>query len=128
MEDLVLYHSVWQSRILGAPDCAIIQGIKPEDYFMGRHRLVQTHEPSGRKNIYIAWHTHHIDERTAEESQCLIRELLEHASQDKYTFDLKWENVENLVIWVSSSCEIVFFMPKQIEADNGFLPFRTILV
>lgn len=101
IEDLVLCHSLWQSRILGAPDCAVIQGINPEDHFMARHKLVQLHEPSDRKNMYIAWHAHHIDGQTAEESQGLIRELLEHASQDKYTFDLKWENNGDLVIWVS---------------------------
>ncbi|POS75239.1 alpha-ketoglutarate-dependent 2 [Diaporthe helianthi] len=99
VRDVVLCHSVWQSRIAGAPDCAVIQGIKPEEHFMARHRLVQTHEPSGRENMYIAKHAHHVDGWTADESKGLIGDLLEHASQDKYTFNLEWKTVGDLVIW-----------------------------
>lgn len=103
IQDYVLCHSLWQSRRLGAPDCEFLKQMNPEDHFMARHRLVQEHEPSGRTNLYIAWHAHHIDGWSREESQPIIERLLEHASQDKYTFQVNWENNGDIVIWVSLS-------------------------
>lgn len=98
--DLVLAHSLWHSRRLGAADSEMMQQIRPEDHAMARHRLVQSHEPSGRMNLYIAWHAHHVDGWTREESQPVIEELLRHASQDKYTFQVDWKNNGDLIIWV----------------------------
>lgn len=97
--DLVLAHSLWQSRILGAPQCEVIQAIRPEDHYMARHRLVQRHEPSGRTNLYIAWHAHHVDGWGVDESRPLLERLLRHAGQPQYTFDLAWQNEGDLVIW-----------------------------
>lgn len=99
--DYVLCHSIWHSRKLGAPDNEILKQINTEEQYMGRHKLVQLHEPSGRMNMYIAWHAHHIDGWTREESQPVLEELLRHASQDKYTFQVDWENNGDMVIWVS---------------------------
>ena len=99
--DYVLCHSIWHSRKLGAPDNEILKQINTEEQYMGRHKLVQLHEPSGRMNMYIAWHAHHIDGWTREESQPVLEELLQHASQDKYTFQVDWENNGDMVIWVS---------------------------
>lgn len=99
--DYVLCHSIWHSRKLGAPDNEILKQINTEEQYMGRHKLVQLHEPSGRMNMYIAWHAHHIDGWTREGSQPVLEELLRHASQDKYTFQVDWENNGDMVIWVS---------------------------
>ncbi|RYP42031.1 hypothetical protein DL767_000543 [Monosporascus sp. MG133] len=99
ISDYVLCHSIWHSRKLGAPDNEILKQIKTEEQYMGRHKLVQLHEPSGRMNLYIAWHAHHIDGWTREESQPVIEELLRHASQDKYTFQVDWENNGDMVMW-----------------------------
>ena len=99
--DYVLCHSIWHSRKLGAPDNEILKQINTEEQYMGRHKLVQLHEPSGRMNMYIAWHAHHIDGWTREKSQPVLEELLRHASQDKYTFQVDWENNGDMVIWVS---------------------------
>jgi alpha-ketoglutarate-dependent 2,4-dichlorophenoxyacetate dioxygenase len=101
IKDVVLVHSLWHSRRLGAPESEILKQVRPEDHSMARHKLVQLHEPSGRVNLYIAWHAHHVDGWTKEESQPLIEGLLQHASQDKYTFQVDWENNGDLVIWVS---------------------------
>lgn len=51
---------------------------------MSRHRLVQRHEPSGRMNLYIASHVHHIEGLPAAESRALIVRLYAHACQPKY--------------------------------------------
>lgn len=106
IKDVVISHSLWHSRRLGAPDSVLLKQVNPEDHSMARHKLVQLHEPSGRTNLYIAWHAHHIDGQTREESQPLIEELLRHASQDKYTFRIDWENDGDLVMWVSLTKEI----------------------
>lgn len=101
IKDYVLWHSIWHSRRLAAPDCEFLQYMDPEKNSMARHKLVQLHEPSQRMTMYIAAHAHHIDGWTKEESQPVIDELLRHATQDKYTFRIDWENDGDIVIWVS---------------------------
>jgi alpha-ketoglutarate-dependent 2,4-dichlorophenoxyacetate dioxygenase len=101
INDLVIHHSLWHSRRLAAPDCEFLKTIDPEDHFMGRHKLVQQHEPSGRMNLYIAHHAHHIEGMEIEEGQKLIRQLLKHATQDQYIFEVDWEDNGDIIIWVS---------------------------
>ncbi|KAK3290837.1 putative alpha-ketoglutarate-dependent 2,4-dichlorophenoxyacetate dioxygenase [Chaetomium fimeti] len=99
IKDLVLWHSLWHSRRLGAPDSEILQGIDPEAHAMARHKLVQLHEPSGRMTLYVARHAFRVDGWTREESEPVIGELLSHASQDKYTVQVEWENDGDLIMW-----------------------------
>ncbi|KAF2790808.1 Clavaminate synthase-like protein [Melanomma pulvis-pyrius CBS 109.77] len=99
IKDLVIHHSLWHSRKLAAPDCEFLKGIDPEEHFMGRHRLVQRHEPSGRMNLYIAHHAYHIEGMDQEEGQELIKDLLRHATQGEYTFEVNWENNGDIIIW-----------------------------
>lgn len=100
IKDMVVAHSLWHSRRLAAPDCEYLKGMIPEEHFMGRHKLVQVHEASGRMNLYIAHHAHHIEGLNKGKGQELIRSLLDHASQDKYTFEVEWQNVGDIIIWV----------------------------
>jgi alpha-ketoglutarate-dependent 2,4-dichlorophenoxyacetate dioxygenase len=101
INDLIVHHSLWHSRRLAAPDCKFLKAIDPQDHFMGRHKLVQQHEPSGRTNLYIAHHAHHIEGMETEAGQKLIKDLLEHAAQEKYIFEVDWENNGDIIIWVS---------------------------
>lgn len=101
MKDFVLWHSIWHSRRLGAPESELFKQVDPTTHSMARHKMMQMHEPSGRMNLYIAWHAYRIDNRTREESQPVIEGLLQHASQDKYTFKVDWENEGDLIMWVS---------------------------
>lgn len=101
IKDHVVWHSVWHSRRLAAPDCEFLQYMVPENNSMARHQLVQVHEASQRTNLYIAAHAHHIDGWTKEDSQPVLESLLKHATQDKYTFKVDWENDGDIVIWVS---------------------------
>nr|WOD45529.1 hypothetical protein [Trichoderma atroviride] len=48
--DYVTAHSIHHSKKLAAPDW--YANINPEDYPMGRHKLVQLHETSNRMNLY----------------------------------------------------------------------------
>ncbi|KAF2245955.1 Clavaminate synthase-like protein [Trematosphaeria pertusa] len=99
IQDYVVNHSLWHSRRLAAPDCEFLKGMIPEQHFMGRHKLAQLHEPSGRMNLYIAHHAHHIESLGKEEGQQIIRDLLKHATQDKYTVEVDWENNGDIIIW-----------------------------
>jgi len=66
---------------------------------MSRHKLVQKHEPSGRMNLYIARHAHHIEELPKEKSDELLETLMNHATQGKFTVELEWNGVGDLVMW-----------------------------
>ncbi|KAF4896063.1 Alpha-ketoglutarate-dependent 2,4-dichlorophenoxyacetate dioxygenase [Colletotrichum viniferum] len=96
-KNYVACHSILHSKKLAAPEH--FAGFEPADYPMGRHRLVQRHERSGRMNLYLAMHIHHIEGLGAEESTELFEKLFEHATQDKYRVMVEWKDVGDLVIW-----------------------------
>ncbi|RFN54478.1 alpha-ketoglutarate-dependent 2,4-dichlorophenoxyacetate dioxygenase [Fusarium flagelliforme] len=96
-KDYIACHSIHHSKKMAAPEH--FSNIEPADYPMGRHRLAQKHERSGRMNLYLAKHIHHIEGLSAEESQALFNKLFDHATQDKYRLEVEWQNVGDLVIW-----------------------------
>ena len=62
----------------------------------GRHKLVQTHEASGRTNLYIAAHAHHIEGKPVDEGQAILTDLLKFAGQERFVFNVAWENPGDL--------------------------------
>lgn len=111
-------HSLMHSRKKAAPnDSPWLRDIDPENFPFGRHAIIQTHEASGRQNLYIANHLHHLEyakprspdfvptkeqpfERVAEpKSTELIEALLEHATQPKYVVSVEWQQPGDLVAW-----------------------------
>lgn len=96
--DYVAAHSLMHSRKTACPE--YLADVDPEAYPMSRHRLVQVHEPSGRWNLYIASHVHHIEGLESKaESDRLRGMLYQHATQRKYVVSIEWENVGDLIIW-----------------------------
>lgn len=95
--DYVACHSMHHSRKLAAPEA--FAGVNPLDYPMGRHKLVQRHEASGRMNLYIAAHVHHVEGITPEESRKLFTQLFEHATRDSNTVEIEWQTPGDLVVW-----------------------------
>lgn len=96
--DYVVHHSVAQSRKLGSPE--FFKDLDPTNQGqMARHRLIQVHEPSGRRNIYIAAHAHHVEGVSKEKSDQLIKTLLEHVTQKKNTVSIEWKNPSDMIIW-----------------------------
>ena len=95
--DYVACHSLYHSRKTAAPEA--LPGINPEDHFMSRHKLVQRHEASGRMNLYIASHVHHIEGVSAEKSKQLIDMLYKHACQSKYVVSIPWESAGDMILW-----------------------------
>ncbi|KIW54971.1 hypothetical protein PV05_07291 [Exophiala xenobiotica] len=102
--DYIGANSLWHSRRKACPESEFLASIDPEAYPFGRHRIVQRHEPSGRMNLYIAHHLHHLeypDGRRVEEPKSteLIERLLAHATQDKYLLSVEWRQNGDVVCW-----------------------------
>jgi alpha-ketoglutarate-dependent 2,4-dichlorophenoxyacetate dioxygenase len=100
-KDYIAAHSLWHSRKMAAP--TTFTDINPDEYPMGRHRLVQRHEGSGRETLYIAAHIHHIEGLDAEASQSLFNRLFHHATQSSYVLRIGWEQAGDLILWDNTS-------------------------
>lgn len=96
-KNYVAAHSLHHSRKSGAPE--FFKDLDPTAFRMSRHRLVQRHEPSGRMNLYVAAHAHHIEGLSEQDSTKLLKTLLNHATQDKYTVSVSWYDPGDLIIW-----------------------------
>jgi len=106
--DYVGANSLWHSRRKACPESEYLQSFDPEKYPFGRHRIVQQHEASGRMNLYIANHLHHLEypngDRVPEpESTELIETLLKHATQDKYLVSIEWREPGDVICWDNTS-------------------------
>jgi alpha-ketoglutarate-dependent 2,4-dichlorophenoxyacetate dioxygenase len=66
---------------------------------VGKHKMVQLHEPSNRPNLYVGNHIYTIEGMSHAESQAELEPLLAHLSQDKYVASVGYENEGDLVIW-----------------------------
>lgn len=105
--DYIGAHSLMHSRKKAAgPASAWLKETDPENFPFGRHKILQVHEASGRGNLYIASHLHHLEypgpekKRMPEaEGTALIERLLAHSSQGKYVLSVEWQNEGDLVVW-----------------------------
>ena len=97
IENLITNDSLFHNRKLAAPE--FFKDVEPLDSPMSRHRLVQTHEGSGRKNLYLTSYAHHFDGETLEESKPLLDELWAHVNQPKYVLTVNYENNGDMVMW-----------------------------
>ncbi|KAH8164937.1 hypothetical protein CIB48_g3297 [Xylaria polymorpha] len=104
--DLVGAHSMANSRKLGSP--AFFADLDPGVYPMVRHRILQRHEPSGRMNLYVGAHLHHVEEappgdkavgEEIRDSWALVQKLNAHATREKYVVAVPWYDTSDLVIW-----------------------------
>lgn len=71
----------------------------PAAFPVGKHKMVQLHEPSGQLNMYVGNHIYTIEGMSHKESQAELEPLLAHLSQPKYVASVGYENVGDLVIW-----------------------------
>jgi alpha-ketoglutarate-dependent 2,4-dichlorophenoxyacetate dioxygenase len=100
--DLVGAHTLLHSRKLGSPD--FFADLVPESEPMMRHKIVQTHEPSGRTNLYLSTHCHHLETSDCKplpegESEALFKRLLEHVTRPRYIMSINWLNDGDMVAW-----------------------------
>src|SRR5262249_32793797 len=63
-----------------------------------RHKLVEVHQESGRKTLYIAAHASHIVDWPVEEGRKLLQELMEFATQPLFVGSVAWHRPGDLVI------------------------------
>ncbi|QDS72430.1 hypothetical protein FKW77_009203 [Venturia effusa] len=112
-KDYIIGHSLWHSRRLGAPDSKYVHAIDPKDHFISRHKLLQVHEPSGRKNLYIAAHAMQVEDPACasptpgpfgkllpeDEGRKIIEELWNFCQQPELVLKVDWENDGDLIIW-----------------------------
>ncbi|WWC67424.1 uncharacterized protein I206_101332 [Kwoniella pini CBS 10737] len=84
----------------------------PMKHRFGKHKLVQTHEPSGRTNLYIAAHAHHVEGMPLKEGQKQLHDLLMHAGKPEFTFRVQWKEVGDLVVW-DNTCTLHRSVPGQ---------------
>ncbi|KAI0808560.1 alpha-ketoglutarate-dependent 2,4-dichlorophenoxyacetate dioxygenase [Xylaria sp. FL0064] len=108
---LVGAHSIAHSRKLGSPE--FFADLDPTASPMIRHRILQQHGPSGRLNLYVGAHLHHVEEgpndlktpgsqptnKEIPNSWALVQQLNAHATQDKYVISVPWNDPGDLVIW-----------------------------
>ncbi|WP_241773080.1 TauD/TfdA family dioxygenase [Erythrobacter sp. SG61-1L] len=95
IEGKVGINSLWWSRKQAGAE---ISEEEINDRFKARHPIVHTHAGSGRKSLFIAAHTMDIEGMDKEEGRALIRRLIEHTTQPRYTFYVTWKPGD-LVIW-----------------------------
>ena len=95
LEGKVGVNSLWWSRKMAGAD---IDDAEIEERPTARHPLVHVHKGSGRKALFIAAHTMDVEGMPKEEGRALIRQLIEHATQPQYVFNVGW-NVGDMVIW-----------------------------
>ncbi|KAH7355323.1 alpha-ketoglutarate-dependent 2,4-dichlorophenoxyacetate dioxygenase [Rhexocercosporidium sp. MPI-PUGE-AT-0058] len=95
--DYIAAHSLFHSRKLGSP--TYFSDLDPLAHKMTRHKILQTHEPSGRKNLYIAKHAHHIEGVSAEKSEQILEGLIDWATRKEGVCEVLWEQEGDLVIW-----------------------------
>ncbi|RYP80660.1 hypothetical protein DL769_002342 [Monosporascus sp. CRB-8-3] len=101
-EDLLAHnyigaHAMAHSRKLGSPQ--FFEHLDPTAGYMSRHPIVQKHEPSGRMNLYVGAHLHHIEGLSPEKSTQLIETLNKHATQEKYCISIDWHQPSDIIIW-----------------------------
>jgi alpha-ketoglutarate-dependent 2,4-dichlorophenoxyacetate dioxygenase len=96
-KDYVGCHTLAQSRKLGSPE--FFKSLDPSKFPMARHRLTQIHEGSGRTNLYVGAHLHHIEGLPEEESSKLRDTLFNHVTQSKYLYRFRWEQPGDIVMW-----------------------------
>lgn len=96
LEELVVEHSYWHSRVLGGgpPPSAEELAAHPP----AKHKMVHMHQPSGRKTLYLASHAMGIVGWPEGEAKKLIGELMAFATQPQFVFAHQWKTGD-VLIW-----------------------------
>ena len=66
------------------------------------HPIVRTHPDTGRKSLFVGMYSCGIPGMDQAEAETLIASLLDHATQDRFTFTQKWQP-KDFVFWDNRS-------------------------
>ncbi len=96
IDELVVEHSYWHSRVLGG-------GPEPTEEERAtrppaRHPMVHVHAPSGRRALYLASHASGILGWETDRARALIGELMAFATQPRFVYAHKWR-LGDILIW-----------------------------
>ncbi len=96
LEDLVCEHSLLYSR--GTLGFTELTEEERRMFTPVRQRLVRTHPVTGRKSLYLSSHIGTIIGWPMPEARAFIRDLTEHAVQDRFVYRHAWRQFD-LVMW-----------------------------
>ncbi|KAF4866600.1 Alpha-ketoglutarate-dependent 2,4-dichlorophenoxyacetate dioxygenase [Colletotrichum siamense] len=96
-KNYIANHSFWHSRKTACPE--FFAKLTPGNHPMSKHKIVQLHEPSGRMNLFVPSHCHHIDGLSEDEGRERLDFLYKHVTQEKYVVSIPWTEVGDLVMW-----------------------------
>lgn len=96
IEDLVCEHSLMYSR--GSLGFTELSEEEKRMFRPVRQRLVRTHPVTGRKSLYLSSHIGTIIGWPMPEARAFIRDLTEHATQERFVYRHKWRQYD-LVVW-----------------------------
>jgi taurine dioxygenase len=89
------------------------------------HPLVRTHPDTGRKLLYISRHVARIDGLPETESESMIDELMEHATQPRFVFTYRWSE-RDVVMW-DNRCTMHRATPYDTSAERRVI-HRTVVL
>lgn len=87
------------------------------------HKLVWTHA-TGRKSLVIGCHASHVVGMAREDSDTLLRELLDWTTQSRFVYRHEW-SIGDLLIWDNTG---VLHRAEPYAADSGRMMHRTTLL
>lgn len=95
LEGLRAFHSVVYSRNL----LGFAFSKEEEEKLKGAvHSVVRTIPRTGRRSLYLGAHASHVVDILIPEGRLLLRDLTEHATQDRFVYRHEWRP-NDLVIW-----------------------------
>ena len=107
IENMVANCSLLHNRRKAAPE--LYPGVDPYDWPIARYKLVYPHEGDGRKDLYVSTYMYQIDGLSIEETQELVDQLIEHATQEKFIHTVHWHNAGDMVMW--GKWTVIFYAP-----------------
>jgi len=100
IENLVCEHSLLYSR--GTLGFTNLSDAERAMFKPVRQRLVRTHPVSGRKSLYLSSHIGTIAGWPVPEARMFIRDLTEHATQQRFLYKHVWKQYD-MVMWDNRS-------------------------
>lgn len=98
---LVGAYGISHSRKMGSPE--FFRDLDVDAAPMSLHRLAQPHEPSGRTNLYVGAHLHHVEGLPPGAgragSDALVRRLNAHVARPGNVASVAWEAPGDMVAW-----------------------------
>lgn len=96
IEDLVCRHSQMYSREkVGFTE---LSDTERKAFEPVRHRLVRTHERSGRKSLFLSSHAGEVEGMSIPDGRMLLHDLTEFATKDRFVYSHRWR-VNDFVLW-----------------------------